>query len=150
MSGRSYVSIHRTLTSPFFLARLPSFNPRILFHSPYRHISAFRPPAVFRTLPHISGRAFLSCENTYPYYTDTFPFVLPANPYPLENYIFTSTIYVRLVLISFHCHVCLFSCPPQMRSEKTYTAVYSGAGYSIRCIPVFPPSHAACCFSRTA
>ena len=77
VSGRSYVSIHRTLTSPSFLARLPSFNPHILFHSPYRHISAFRPPVVFRTLPHISGRVFLSCENTYPDYTDTFPFVLP-------------------------------------------------------------------------
>ena len=89
VSGRSYASKHRTLTSPFFLARLLTmFNLCILFRTPYRHISAFRPPVVFRTLPHISGCAFLSCENTYHGYINTSPFALPRKA------IFSEKLYI--------------------------------------------------------
>ena len=83
VSGRSYVSIHRTLTSPFFLARLPTmFNLCILFRTPYRHVSAFRPPVAFRTFPHISDRVSSFCENTYHGYINTSPFALPHKSIP--------------------------------------------------------------------
>ena len=84
VSGRSYVSIHRTLTSPFFLTQLLTiFNRCILFRTLYRHVSTFRPTVfVSRTLPHISGRASSFCENTYHGYINTSPFALPHKSIP--------------------------------------------------------------------
>ena len=109
VSGRSYVSKHRTLTSPFFLARLPTmFNLCILFRTPYRHVSAFRPPVVFQTFPHISGRASSFCENTYHGYINTFPFALPRKAIFSEK-LYTYECDIRCLAVISFPFVCVYT-----------------------------------------
>ena len=109
VSGRSYVSKHRTLTSPFFLARLPTmFNLCILFRTPYRHVSAFR-PAVFasQTLPHTSGRASSFCENTYHGYINT-SLALPRKAIFSEK-LYTYKCDIRCLAVISFPFVCVYT-----------------------------------------